>query len=261
MAGCDQLYETVLMAGSSAEPDPLCLTEGVSNKASILIGDRPMASHVLDALVSSGCTGQITVVGLNVSFPDGAKNKRIRHIPNHRDIVGNLLAATEGLPPGTHVLIASSDIPLLTPAAVEDFCLRAKRSGGDLCYSIVERAVMEARFPGSGRSFRHTQEGDFAGGDLFMATPQLIRTHDGLFRELSGERKNAWKLACTLGLGIMLRFAMRRLSIAHLEARASRLLGSPCKAVITPYAEIAMDVDKPHQLALVRRILASRGTL
>ena len=39
------------------------------------------------------------------------------------------------------------------------------------------------------------------------------------------------------------------------------VLGIRGKAIISPYAELGMDVDKPHQLALVRRILASRGTL
>ncbi|MGC9358748.1 MAG: nucleotidyltransferase family protein [Anaerolineae bacterium] len=258
MVACNQPYETVLMAGSPPEPDPLCLAEGVTNKATIPIGDRPMAWHVLDILCKSGCAARITVVGPRIPLTDGMEHHPIRQIPNHHDIVDNLLAATIDLPDDAHLLIASSDIPLLSPAAVADFCRRAEQSGADLCYSVVERAVMEKCFPGSGRSFRHTREGDFAGGDLFMATPRLFHTHDTLFRQLSGQRKSAWGLVRTLGLGIVLRYATRQLSIAYLEARASKLLAVPCKAIITPYAEIAMDVDKPHQLAMVRRVLASR---
>jgi hypothetical protein len=260
MAACKQPYETVLMAGSPAELDPLCLTEGVTNKAAIPIGDRPMAWHVLDALLASGCAARITVVGLALPLPANPRRHLIRQVPNHHGIVDNLLAATGDLPDDARLLVASSDIPLLAPAAVIDFCRRAEQSGGDLCYAIVERAEMEDRFPGSGRSFRHTREGDFAGGDLFMATPRLFRAHDALFRQLSGQRKSAWGLVRTLGLGIVLRYATRQLSIAHLEARASKLLEARCKAIITPYAEIAMDVDKPHQLAMVRRLLESRSS-
>lgn len=259
MAACDRLYDAVLMAGYPAEPDPLCRTEGVNNKAAIVVAGQPMAAHVLRALEHSGCVRTITVVGLEASHLDGvATTLRIRHIPNHQGIVDNILAATEGLDDATPVLVASSDIPLLTPEAVADFCQRARQFGGELCYSIVERSVMEDRYPGSGRSFRRTREGFFAGGDLFMATPRLFRTHDQLVRELSGQRKSAWGLMRILGLGIMLRYATRHLAIHHLEARASKLLGCACKAVISPYPELAMDVDKPHQLAIARRILASR---
>ncbi len=257
MTACSHPYETVLMAGSPPEPDSLCLAEGVTNKAAIPIGDRPMAWHVLDALATSGCATRITVVGLTMPLPDGMGRLPIRQIPNHHGIVDNLLAATDDLADDARLLVASSDIPLLTPAAVADFCRRAEHAGAELCYSVVERAVMEERFPGSERSFRHTREGDFAGGDLFLATPRLFRTHDTLFRQISGQRKSAWGLVSTLGLGILLRYATRQLSIVHLEARASSLLEAPCKAIITPHAEIAMDVDKPHQLTMVRRYVAS----
>ena len=250
---------TVVLAGGPARPDPLSIEARVATKALVPIAGRPMVSYVLDALAGCDGVGPITVVGLEPSdLKEAAAEYALRFLPNHHGIVDNILAATDGMDDATSVLVVSADVPLLTPEAVTDFMQQAELSGGELCYSIVERSVMEKRFPGSGRSFRHSLDGDFAGGDLFRATPGLFRTHSRLARDLAGQRKSAWGLARILGLGIIWRLATRRLTISRLEARASSLLGCPCKAIISQHAELAMDVDKPHQLALVREILESQ---
>jgi len=249
---------TVVLAGGPAKPDLLSMEAGVATKALVPIAGRPMVRYVLDALAGCDGVGAITVVGLEPSDLKQAPEGSVRFLPNHHGIVDNILAATDGMDDATSVLVVSADVPLLTPEAVTDFMQQAELSGGELCYSIVERSVMEKRFPGSGRSFRHSLDGDFAGGDLFRATPGLFRTHSRLARDLAGQRKSAWGLARILGLGIIWRLATRRLTISRLEARASSLLGCPCKAIISQHAELAMDVDKPHQLALVREILESQ---
>lgn len=43
------------------------------------------------------------------------------------------------------------------------------------------------------------------------------------------------------------------------EQKASQILGCRGKAIISPSAELGMDVDKPHQLDMVRRILEGEG--
>jgi hypothetical protein len=48
------------------------------------------------------------------------------------------------------------------------------------------------------------------------------------------------------------------LSIAAGERRAEKILGLKVRAVISPHAEIGMDVDKPFQLDIVRAELDKR---
>jgi hypothetical protein len=40
---------------------------------------------------------------------------------------------------------------------------------------------------------------------------------------------------------------------------ASRLLGCRARVIISPHADLGMDVDKPHQLEMARRLLAARA--
>jgi len=53
----------------------------------------------------------------------------------------------------------------------------------------------------------------------------------------------------------LLKFALGVLTIEELIGRAGAALGLDGTAVATPYACLGMDVDKPHQLEMVRAIL------
>jgi hypothetical protein len=122
-------------------------------------------------------------------------------------------------------------------------------------YTAVEKSTMEARFPGSGRSFVPLRGGSFAGGDINMAKVSAIQANLPLARQALEFRKNVWRQVRLLGFGTLIKFAFRRLTIADAERVASRALGCQGRAIITPYPEMGMDVDKPHQLDMVRAIL------
>ncbi len=54
----------------------------------------------------------------------------------------------------------------------------------------------------------------------------------------------------------ILRLLFRRLALSDVERLATRLVGAPVRIVNSPYAEVAMDVDKPEQVAILREILS-----
>ncbi len=54
---------------------------------------------------------------------------------------------------------------------------------------------------------------------------------------------------------MLARFAIGRLAIAQAEARASAILGAPVRAVVSPYAETAVNVDRVSDVALAERLV------
>ena len=56
----------------------------------------------------------------------------------------------------------------------------------------------------------------------------------------------------------LLRFLLGRLTLAAAVQRLSAIIGASIAAVEMPFAEAAIDVDKPSDLALAERILAGR---
>ena len=58
----------------------------------------------------------------------------------------------------------------------------------------------------------------------------------------------------TLGVTTLLRYLTRRLSLDDAMARLSELSGAQVAPVILPFGLAAVDVDKPADLDLVRRL-------
>src|SRR5690606_15700089 len=166
-------------------------------------------------------------------------------------LVDNLRIGFAALPGAGRILVVTSDLPLLTRPAVEDFLSRAAEAGGDFHYPIVERAVYEAAFPGSRRTWVRLRDGTFTGGNLFLAEARVAAGALDLVERFYANRKNPLGLARLLGLGTIAAYLFGRLTVARLEARVSAMVGSRGRALVTPYAEIAFDVDRPEDLAAV----------
>ena len=99
------------------------------------------------------------------------------------------------------------------------------------------------------------RDGSFAGGDINIVKVSAIQTNLPLARQISESRKNIWQQVRLLGFETLIKFAFRRLTIADAEKVASKALGCRGRAIVTSYPEMGMDVDKPHQLDIVRAIL------
>jgi CTP:molybdopterin cytidylyltransferase MocA len=259
----EPLIVAVVTAGwSPREDNPLTeYTQGRS-KALIPIAGKPMIAHVVDALAGSHYIQHIVIIALDPAA--GAKfSVPVEYVPDAGDILSNTEAgiqhAQDHYPELDAILLSSSDVPTITPAIVNTFIEECFRTEHDLYYTIVERSVMETRFPGSRRSYVHLREGDFAGGDLVLIRPSMVLSQRDLWQNLASARKNALRQARMLGLGTFMKLITRRLSLADAERRACRVLNLQGRAIPFPYAEVGMDVDKPFQLEIVRAELEARA--
>ncbi len=249
-------YPALVLAGYSHEnPDPLALAMGVERKSLIPIAGKPMVYWVVKALRESARVDQIYIVGMgpedNVTFETD-----IIYIPNQDKHFDNIMAginAVQTHQPDVEFLIsASGDIPTLQASTVDWFVETCESQKGDLYYSVVERNVMEKAFPDSRRSYVPVVEGKFCGGDLFFVRLAIAHNNEQLVRELLAKRKSAFQQARLLGFKTIIKFLFRRLSIQDAEDLSEKLLHAKGHIVVSPYADLAMDVDKPHQLDMVR---------
>ncbi len=253
----------VVTAGwSPKEDDPLAEYTQDKPKALIPIADKPMIAHVIDALYGSRYVRHFIIVALDpaaeVQFP-----VPVEYVPDAGNMLANAEAGTayaqEHYPDLDAVLLSSSDVPTITPAIVDAFIEECFRTDHDLYYAVVERSVMEERFPESRRSYIHLREGDFAGGDLMLTRPGMALTQRDLWQNLTGARKNVLQQARLIGLGLFLKLLVRRLSLADAEQRVCQVLNIRGRVVPFPYAEVGMDVDKPFQLEIARAELEARA--
>jgi hypothetical protein len=99
---------------------------------------------------------------------------------------------------------------------------------------------------------------EVCGADLNVLNVNLVEQTD-LWERLVAARKSPHRQAALLGYDLLLRLLTRRITLKQGEELISKRLGLKGRVVISPYAELAMDVDKPEQLAIVRQELAAQA--
>jgi len=246
----------VIAAGSNnTATDPLHKYAEGQPKAMISIAGQPMITYVIDSLAGSEYIQDIVVVGLPESS-DLGDTHLIDQLPDAGSIIDNYRAGMtheqKKIPLLDAIVLCSCDIPAITPQIVDSFIGQCLQSDHELYYSIVERSVMEARFPGSNRSYVQLRDGYFAGGDILLARSGLILNNEELWNCLESSRKNAFRQAHLLGISTLIKLLTRRLSLDEIERRACTVLSIRGKAMLVPHAEVGMDVDNPTQLAIIR---------
>lgn len=258
----ERQYHAVVLAGSPPDrPDPLAAWKGVPKKSLIPVAGKEMVRWVVEALWGSGRIATVVLAGLGpedgLEFP-----APVIYTPGGGSLLDNVLEGLDRVqeldPQAEKVVACSSDIPLITAEVVRYFVEECERTDHDLYYPIVEQQVMEAQFPGSGRTFVPLKEGRFAGGDIYMLRIQAARANEQLARRLLEERKNYLAQVRLIGFIPLCKFLLRRLDIPEAERIAGRALRVSGRAIISQHAEVGMDADKPHQLELIEQILLRR---
>ncbi|MCA9930404.1 MAG: nucleotidyltransferase family protein [Anaerolineales bacterium] len=252
--------DCVITAGGLPTPeDPLYAYTKGSSKALLDMGGRTMLERVVDALQASKHVGEIVVVGLGSNM--GMTFQRpVHHVPDQGSLIGNVIAGIRFLqkqnPETKLVMLSSADIPAITPAIVNAFIESCRPHDRAIYYNFVDKPTMDGRFPGSNRTFVKLKGTEIAGGDMLLVDAALADSHTDLWQALTEGRKHAWKLARVVGLGFLIKFLFHRVGLADIEATAERIIGKPVQVVLSPFAELAMDADKPHQVDLLQREFA-----
>jgi len=119
--------------------------------------------------------------------------------------------------------------------------------------------VLRAAYPSTTRTYLRFRDGGYSGANLFAFRSQQAHRAAEFWVKAESFRKQPWKLARAFGPMTLLLFALRRLRFEAALERASRAIGCRIRAVLLPFAEAAIDVDRPSDLALAEEILSARG--
>lgn len=256
-------FDAVILAGQDARHQhPLLQQAGVVNKALLPVAGQPMIEYVVKALAGSTRVGQIVVVGL-AEQPQLTFDRPVTHLADQGSLMDNVMFGFRWLAQQgsaqRHALLLTADVPLLTTPMIDWFIDACQPLDLDFYWAIVERQTMEATFPASKRTYLRLVEGSFCSGDLMLGKVELALQRQELARRLVDRRKSIFQQLRMLGPAVVIKFLLRRLTRQDLRALLQKLLHLRGQEVVVPFAEVGMDVDKPHQLAQVEAYLRQRG--
>ncbi|MFC2064866.1 NTP transferase domain-containing protein [Chloroflexota bacterium] len=254
------LLDAVVTAGGIPQPgDPLYpYTEGIS-KALLDVAGKPMIQWVLDAMSDAVTINNVIVVGLTEESGITCK-KPLHYVPNQGKMLDNFRAgvrkALEINPDVVHTLFVSSDIPAIKTEMVDWVVNTSMETDDDIYYNVITQPVMEARFPGSNRTYMHLKGMDVCGGDMNVVRASVAADESDIWEKISNARKSPLKQASLIGYDTLLLLLLRQLTVEKVIGKVANQLKVKGRAIECPFAEIGMDVDKPHQLEILRADLA-----
>ncbi len=253
----------VLAGDRRGEADPVAARAGVRHKCLAPVAGIPMLCRVVENLAAVPRIGTI-----HVALPDPAlleetpclrdrlRADRIRAADCAASVSGSVadLFARTGPP----LLVTTADHPLLTAAMIEVFLDLAAQQPADLVAALVAEDTIRTVLPATRRTFLRFRDGAFSGANLFLLAAPGTAAVLAFWRRVERERKRPWRIARALGPGLLLAYLLRRLTLERAMERASDRIGGRARAVVLPFAEAAVDVDRPADLELAERLLRRR---
>lgn len=257
----------LVLAGSRGPTDPVASATGLPHKALVPVDGVPMLERVINTLfevdgidhviISSDAalldhgfgpalTSGIEDGCITLAVPKASPSESVAHVLDG-------LSTETGFP----LLVTTADHPLLTSAMVEHFC-RFAPDDADLVIGLAEAKVIRDRYPDAVRTFYRFKGQGYSGCNLFLMNTSKARLAVDFWRDMERHRKRPWRLVGAAGVFTLLRFALGQLSLACALHHLSMKVGAGIDMVEMPFAEAAIDVDKPGDLNLAEAILRDR---
>ncbi|MGI9501406.1 MAG: NTP transferase domain-containing protein, partial [Geminicoccaceae bacterium] len=258
----------LVLAGSRGPSDPVAEASGLAHKALVPVDGIPMLERVVgtlfatpgidhvilcadEALAENGfgpvLTPQIEGGLITLAAPKTSPSESVAH-------------ALDEMPEGGAfpLLVTTADHPLLTVAMVEHFCGEAPE-GADIVIGLAEADVVRNRFPDAIRTFYRFKGRGYSGCNLFLMRTPKARRVVAFWQDMERHRKRPWRLVAAVGVFQLLQFVLGRLSLDSAFQNLSSRVSAEIGKVSMPFAEAAIDVDKPSDLDLAEAILRARG--
>jgi GTP:adenosylcobinamide-phosphate guanylyltransferase len=244
----------VVLAGGPVD-EVAALQPGAPNKAFVEIAGKALVQRTIEGLRSSAEVGRIFVVAPPSAHAHPALAGADECRADGVRITESLRSGLAGLPPDELVLVSASDLPILSEAAVTDFVRRGQSADPDVGYGCLEKQRHLDAYPDLPHTWAPLRDGTYCGGGMIVIKPRALPELERFIERLGAARKNPLALASIFGWPVLVQFALRRLTLEAAEARASQLLGMKARAIVSPFAETAVNVDRVSDVAAAEALL------
>jgi CTP:molybdopterin cytidylyltransferase MocA len=252
-------WRAVILAAGRGPDDPMAKAFGVAHKCTIAIAGKPMLQWVLEALRASPVIPPYVVVidSAEAAYTASSNAIDIKIVPAANSAPASALKAVREIDQYP-VLITTGDHPLLTPAMIDVMLNSAEQSEADFLVGLATRETIHAAHPETRRTYFNLGDVKVSGCNLFV-----VKTEAGLkllqrWQHLEQNRKKPWKLVAAFGIKPILLYITGLMTAKRAFSFVSHSLGIAVEPVYLPFAEAAIDVDKPSDHALAAAILSKR---
>lgn len=250
-------FSALVLAGSRGEAEPVARAAGVSHKGLATVGGETLLARVVGALMLAGAeriavsTDAPEIEAATIAMAATSGSVFIEPLPAAGSPSQSVAAALGLL--GAPLLVTTVDHALLQAEWIEQF-LANTPADADIAALLAPEEVVRAAAPDTQRTYLKLRDGRYSGCNLFyLASGRAVRGVE-LWRSVERHRKQPWRIAAILGVDMLAQYLAGRLTLDDAVARLGAKAGVKAAAVRSRYGLAAVDVDKPADLDLVRRI-------
>lgn len=255
----DKEYKTLLLAGGKSKHALKKMT-GQEYKALMTIDtldSGPVISHIIEELKKSRYISQIYVSGPN-EVQRKITSGELIVLPAGNTLMETLQKNISLFQNEPYILIISCDIPLVRSKHLENFLEDCQTNPGfDIYYAIINKEDYLKQFPQNElrRIYANLLEGSYTGGNVFFINPKVIVDCADMIEQFILFRKHPLKMANILGRRVVVKYLKKYLSIRDLERMVPEYLKGYTGKAILAAPEIALDIDKPVQLEVLKELM------
>jgi len=254
----------LILAGSRGKDDPVAHLAGVSHKALAPICGVPMLLRLYRTLRATACIERIFVCIDDATLLDVVPELAAARDAGALSVVrpaaspaASLVKALDEIGLARPLLVTTADHPLLSSEMIDHLVRRAP-TDSDLAIGLAEAEMVMVAYPGALRTFYRFRGRRYSGCNLFLVRSSRARNVALFWQRLERFRKKPWRLALAVGPFTLIKMLLGQLSLEEAFRHISRLTGASIRPVLMPFAEAAIDVDKPEDFDLVGSILKTR---
>ncbi len=252
-------FTALIMAAARGPDDPMARAFKAEHKCLIKINAIPMLVRVVQTLK---VVSEISSIGVSIDDSDVLKEipglDHLEVFQSADSAPKSVAAAIKQMDQPFPLLVTTADHPLLTPQMVEHFLRHAQATGGDIVVGLAGRADVENVDRTVKRTYFKFRDGEFSGCNLFYLNSEKAMNAVRFWHKVDKQRKRPLALARMFSIVVLVKYLFGRLTLKDGLENMSKLLDVQAKAVILPWGEAAIDVDKPEDYKLVTRLLKKR---
>lgn len=256
-------FAAVVLAGERPGGSDFSRELGLAASVLVDVAGRSALGRVIDVLDSSAsvdsgvlCGPAENVFRENPEFQQILEGTSFSWMAPETGPSASALAAVERMN-SFPTLLTAGDHALLSPGLVDDFCSRACELDVDVVVGLVPYSIVKAAFPESKRTVLKFSNGQFCGSNLFAILNPKGKAGPAFWTHLEADRKRPWRMARKAGIGMLLKYLFRRLSLEGALESLSHAMGCRVGYVLIENPRAAVDVDSVADRDLAVKILLS----
>lgn len=295
--------DAIVLAGTDDNPRRMIRGQ---NKAFLEIGGQTLVRRVVEALLQAATIGQVFVVGPSERLRAvlGGLPERVIVVEQAGKMLSNAWAAIYAAEaryrerqgrddPQRPLLFISSDLPLVSAAAVDDFVGRCAREDQrqpenfSMLAGVAEEASLAQYYPDAGgpgirRPYVHLAECKVRLANIYVGRPRTLSHQEFLQTGFDHRKAEKWKnvvalawrflgqaggwqaawltlrlqatlLAARGRKGVLYRGLRRGNATQRIEQACGTVLGGSVRMVITPWGGLSLDADNDEDFQVLSR--------